>query len=291
MMAGAMERRQGALRWALAAASASALAGLAGCKTNGAESAWQLIQQQQQEQALARQKEDEAQGRNRAREPDMMLSMIAEAQRQERYFASLAYIDAYQQKFGSDSRVAVMRADALRQTGQTASSEQAYRALTHGDQAAEGWHGLGLIAGGRGQFDQAADDFAKAARLAPMNARILGDLGYARLRAGDLNGARVPLGQAAELAPENGRVLANMAVLLLVEGDPAKARRLMDQALLGEEARAQVLRLASEIRGQIAPAPPPAGMLPATRVSDGAGSVMPMMSPLMEGLGNGPIVR
>ncbi|SSW73104.1 tetratricopeptide repeat protein [Achromobacter agilis] len=279
------------MRWFPAAVLAASVAGLAGCKTNSAESAWQLIQQQQQEQALARQQEDEAQGRNRPREPEMMLSMIAEAQRQERYFASLAYIDAYQQKFGSDSRVAVMRADALRQTGQTASSEQAYRALTHGDQAAEGWHGLGLIAGGRGQFDQAADDFGRAARLAPMNARILGDLGYARLRAGDLNGARVPLGQAAELAPENGRVLANMAVLLLVEGDPAKARRLMDQAQLGDEARGQVLRLASEIRGQLTPVPPPAGNLPATRVSSGADTVMPMMSPLMEGLGNGPIVR
>jgi thioredoxin-like negative regulator of GroEL len=111
------------------------------------------------------------------------------------------------------------------------------------------------------------------------------------LRAGDLNGARVPLGQAAELAPENGRVLANMAVLLLVEGDPVKAQRLMDQAQLGDEARGQVQRLASEIRGQLAPAPLPAASLPATRVSSGAGPAMPMMSPLMEGLGNGPIVR
>ncbi len=288
MMAGAMNWRRGCAR---GMAAAAVLAGLAGCKSNGAESAWQLIQQQQQEQALARQQEDEAQGRNRPREPEMMLSMIAEAQRQERYFASLAYIDAYQQKFGADSRVAVMRADALRQTGQTAASEQAYRALTRGEQAAQGWHGLGLIAGGRGQYEQAADDFAQAARLAPMNAQILGDLGYARLRAGDLNGARVPLGQAAELAPENGRVLANMAVLLLVEGDPLKAQRLMDQAQLGEEARSQVLRLAAEIRGQVAPMPMPAAGLPATRVSGAGGAVMPMMSPLMEGLGNGPIVR
>ncbi len=273
----------------------AAMVGLSGCKTNSAESAWQLMQQQQQEQALARQKEDEAEGRRRPKEPEMMLSLIAEAQRQERYFASLAYIDAYQQKFGNDSRVAVMRADALRQTGQIALSEQAYRALTSGDQAADGWHGLGLIAGGRGQFDQAIDDFSRAAKLAPMNARILGDLGYARLRAGDVNGARVPLGQAAELAPENGKVLANMAVLLLVEGDPVKAQQLMDRARLGDDARGQVLRLASEIRSHRMPTSMPAaaavgGAVP-TRVSSGEGAVMPMMSPLMDGLGNGPIVR
>lgn len=132
-----------------------------------------------------------------------MLSMIAEAQRQERYFASLAYIDAFQQQFGNDPRVGPMRAEALRQTGQTAASEQAYRALLGTPQAADGWHGLGLIAGARGQYAQAADDFSRAAKLAPTDPRILGDLGYARLRAGDPAGARVPLGQAAELAPDN----------------------------------------------------------------------------------------
>ena len=148
MMSGARRSRQGVVRWTLVAAVAATAAGLSGCKTNSAETAWQLMQQQQQEQAMARQKEDEAEGRRRPKEPEMMLSLIAEAQRQERYFASLAYIDAYQQKFGNDNRVAVMRADALRQTGQIALSEQAYRALTRGEQAADGWHGLGLIAGG-----------------------------------------------------------------------------------------------------------------------------------------------
>ena len=289
-MNGATESRSRAGRWALVATVLAAGAGLSGCKTNNAESAWQLIQQQQQEQALMRQKEDEAQSKSRPKEPEMMLSMIVEAQRQERYFASLAYIDGYQQKYGSDARVAVLRAEALRQTGQAALSEQAYRALTATDQAAEGWHGLGLIAGSRGQFDQAADYFSQAARLAPMDARILGDLGYARLRAGDPAGARVPLGQAAELTPDSAKVVANLAVLLLVEGDPLKAQRLMERAQLSEEARGQVLRLAAEIRGQLAPAPA-ASHAPATRVSSGEQAVMPMMSPLMEGLGNGPIVR
>jgi len=296
----------GALRWTLVAAAVAAGAGLTGCKTNSAESAWQLIQQQQQEQALARQKEDDADAKRRAKEPEMMLSLIAEAQRQQRYFASLAYIDAYQQKFGNDARVAVLRAEALRQTGQTAMSEQAYRALLSTDQAADGWHGLGLIAGARGQFDQAADDFARAAKLSPMDARILGDLGYARLRAGDPAGARVPLGQAAELAPDNAKVLANLAVLLLVEGEPVRAQRLMDQAKLGDEARGQVLRMASDIRVQRPPMPastststststsaavPVAADASTTRVSSGGGIVLPVMSPLMDGLGNGPIVR
>ncbi|CAB3681274.1 hypothetical protein LMG26685_04286 [Achromobacter mucicolens] len=277
-----------AARCGLAASVLVIGAGLSGCQTNKTESAWQLIQQQQQEQALMRQKEDEAENRSRPKEPEMMLSLIVEAQRQERYFASLAYIDGFEQKFGKDPRVAVLRAEALRQTGQAALSEQAYRALTATDQAAEGWHGLGLIAGSRGQFDQAADYLARAARLSPMDARILGDLGYARLRAGDPAGARVPLGQAAELTPESGKVLANLAVLLLVEGDALRAQQVMDRAQLGEDARGQVLRLAAQIRGQLAPV---AAQASAARVHGGEQAVLPMMSPLMEGLGNGPIVR
>ncbi|MGE8567251.1 cellulose synthase subunit BcsC [compost metagenome] len=291
-MAGVIKSKARVLRWTLVAATVAAGAGLTGCKTNSAESAWQLIQQQQQEQALARQKEEEADAKGRPQAPEMMLSLIAEAQRQERYFASLAYIDAYQQQFGNDARVSVLRAEALRQTGQTALSEQAYRALLGTDQAADGWHGLGLIAGSRGQFDQAADDLSRAAKLSPMDPRILGDLGYARLRAGDAAGARVPLGQAAELAPDNGKVLANLAVLLLVEGESVRAQRLMDQAQLTDEARSQVLRMASDIRAQRPSMPVPVATdASTTRVSSGGGMIMPVMSPLMEGLGNGPIVR
>ncbi|WP_202979956.1 hypothetical protein, partial [Xylella fastidiosa] len=87
---------------------------LAGCQSNNAETAWQLIQQQQQEQALMRQREDEAENRRKPAEPEMMLSMIAESQRQERYFASLAYIEAFQQKFGNDLRAAPPRAPRRR---------------------------------------------------------------------------------------------------------------------------------------------------------------------------------
>ncbi|MEN5160919.1 tetratricopeptide repeat protein [Achromobacter spanius] len=287
-MDGGTKIRSRAARCGLAASVLVIGAGLSGCQTNKTESAWQLIQQQQQEQALMRQQEDEAENRSRPKEPEMMLSLIVEAQRQERYFASLAYIDGFEQKFGKDPRVAVLRAEALRQTGQSALSEQAYRALTATDQAAEGWHGLGLIAGSRGQFDQAADYLARAARLSPMDARILGDLGYARLRAGDPAGARVPLGQAAELTPESGKVLANLAVLLLVQGDALRAQQVMDRAQLGEDARGQVLRLAAQIRGQLAPV---AAQASAARAPGGEQVVLPMMSPLMEGLGNGPIVR
>jgi len=280
--------RRCAARLGLAAVAMAAMAaGLAGCKTNNVETAWQLIQQQQQEQALARQKEDAAQARRVADAPEMMLSMISETQRQGRYFASLAYIDAFQRQFGSDARVAAMRAEALRQTGQVEQSEQAYRALLGTPQAAQGWHGLGLIAGARGQYAQAADDLARAAQLSPMDPGILGDLGFARLRAGDPAGARVPLGQAAELAPDSAKAQANLAVLLLVEGETGRAQSLMARAQLSGEARLRVLSLAEEIRRQTAAAPSGGPVMAAGDPAPG----LPIMSPLMDRLGNGPIVR
>ena len=100
----------------------------------------------------------------------------------------------------------------------------------------------------------------------------------------------MPLGQAAELAPDNPKVLANLALLLLVEGDAVKAQRVMDQARLGEEARAQVLRLASEVRSQNAP-PPLADATPLRTPAAGAAPVSPVVGPMMDRLGNGPIVR
>ncbi len=276
---------------------------MSGCKSTP-ETAWQLMQQQQQEQALMRQSEDDADARRKPAEPELMLSVIREAQRQERYFASLAYIDAYQQKFGSNPRLALLRAQALQQTGQVDASERAYRALLGTDLAAQAWHGLGLIAGGQGQFDQAADNLSRAAKLAPTDAQILGDLGYARLRAGDAAGARVPLGQAAELAPESMKVLSNLAVLLLVEGNHAGAQRLMDQANLSPETRAQVLQLSSQIRGGAAASTAKTVAVPATAtpstvaaagsvtaVSSSDTMVMPVMRPLMDRFSNTPLIR
>src|SRR5690606_16356055 len=100
-------------------------------------------------------------------EPRLMQSLISESLAQGRYFAALAYIDAYVQRFGSDEAVQAMRARALRLTGQASESEAAYRALLDGQRAPEAWHGLGLLAGARGDFSLAAQNLARAAAMAP----------------------------------------------------------------------------------------------------------------------------
>jgi len=284
-----MKRLPRRCRWLVAAIGAALLAG---CQSNKMESAWELIQQQQKEQALMRQSEDATDASRQPTEPRLMLALIRESQVQGRYFASLAYIDAYRQRFGDSEELAALQADALRRTGQEEQSAAAYRKLLGGAQAAQGWHGLGLLAGASGEFAQAAQDLQQAARLAPTDAQILGDLGYARLRAGDIAGARVPLGKAAELDPANAKVLANMALLLVVEGNALQAQQLMDRAKLGQEARSQIFQLASQMQMQWRPGEAGgAAAGPVRQVSSGRDVVMPMLQPVMDRMLNPPMVQ
>jgi Flp pilus assembly protein TadD len=164
--------------------------------------------------------------------PGMYLALIDKMQAQGLWFASLAHIDAYEQQYGESPDTILLRADALRQTGQAEASEAAYHRLTGTPLAARGWRGLGLLSGEAGDFAKAAARFQAATQLAPTDAPMLSDLGYARLRQGDVDGARVPLMKAAELAPDNPKIMSNLALYLLASGQGANAQNLMSQQKL-----------------------------------------------------------
>lgn len=219
-----------------------------GCAATSQESAWKVVQQQQEAQMAMRQHEADEARRQAPTQPQLLMSLVREAQSQGRYFASLAYIDAYVQAAGSNPEIDALRAEALRLTGQPTQSEAAYRALLGTPQAARAWHGLGLLAGARGDLDRAAADLGRAAALAPTDAQVLNDLGYAHLLAGRPGDARLPLGKAAELAPGNAKVLSNLALLLLVQGDEGGAGRVMNDAGLPDPVRDEVRRLAAELK-------------------------------------------
>jgi Flp pilus assembly protein TadD len=269
------------------------VASLAGCAShNSSDTALELMQQQKDEQTLIQQHDADVQRRQAPTQPDLMLALVREAQSQGRYFAALAYTDAYIQKYGVDIKVTALRADALRMTGQSEQSENAYRTLIQSGQAAHGWHGLGLIAGGRHDYATAVTDLRNAARLAPTDPEILSDLGFASLSNGDIAAGRVPLGQAAELDPKNPRVLSNLALLLMLDGDAAGAQRVMDQAAISPEARQRIFQLSASLqkrrteprlaaRTPIADTP----SHPDKSVIDA--SLPPMMSPMLERFSNG----
>lgn len=271
--------------WPMTLATLSCLT-LAACSTGQSDTAWKLIQQQQEKQTLVRQHEADTARKNTPGEPEVLMAMIRETQEQQRYFASLAYIDAYTKQFGRNVNLDAARANALRMTGQAEQSRVAYQALLDTPQAAEGWHGLGLLAASNANYSQATTHLATAAALRPTDVQILNDLGYARLHAGDLANARLPLGQAAELDPGNAKVLANLALLLLLEGNSTQAQALMDQAQMPEATRQQVYRLTSELR---------AGTMAASSIStqapNGESAEQSLFEPMTSPYGHTPLLR
>ncbi len=205
-------------------------AGLGGCASK-MESGYGVGIQAEREAALqqSQQKQDAPDT------PGMYLALIDRMQSQGLFYASLAHIDAYEKQYGSTPDTILLRADALRQTGQAQGSADAYTKLLNTPLAARGYRGLGLLAGATGEFAKASEQFDAATRLQPTDALTLSDLGYARLRLGDVAGARVPLMKAAELAQDNPKILSNVALFLLAEGQPAAAQGLIAQQKFSPE--------------------------------------------------------
>lgn len=179
--------------------------------------------------------------------PGMYLGLIDQMQSQGLYFASLAHIDAYDKQYGASPDSILLRADALRMTGQPAAAASAYGQLLKTPLAMRGYRGLGLIAGAAGDFARAAQELQQAVQLAPTDAATLSDLGYARLRDGDVDGARVPLMKAAELDQTNPKIVSNVALYLLAHGDRAQALAVMNQQKLAPEVRAAIRSDAAKV--------------------------------------------
>lgn len=179
--------------------------------------------------------------------PGMYLGLIDQMQSQGLYFASLAHIDAYEKQYGVSPDTILLRADALRMTDQPEAATAAYGQLLKTPLAARGYRGRGLIAGAAGDFANAAQELQQAAQLAPTDAVTLSDLGYARLRDGDVNGARVPLMKAAELDQNNPKIVSNMVLYLLANGEQAQALAVMNQQKFAPDVRAAIRNDAAKV--------------------------------------------
>jgi len=178
----------------------------------------------------------------------MYLDLIRQMQQQGAYYASLANIEAFRQRYGSPPELSRLQADALRETGQIDAAKKLYADLLHTDQAGAAWHGLGLIAAAQKQNMQAEQALSKAVQMDPVNVDYLGDLGYQRLRAGQITAAHEPLAKAAELAPANVRAISNLVLWMLLNNDYAQADAAMQRANLPTAARQQIHTLAVQLQ-------------------------------------------
>ncbi|NHL66186.1 pilus assembly protein [Burkholderia ambifaria] len=186
--------------------------------------------------------------------PGMYLGLIQRMQTQGLYYASLAHIDAYDKAYGASPESILLRADALRMTEQPAASAAMYTQLLKTSLAARGYRGLGLLAGAAGDFDRSVQALAQAAELTPTDASLLSDLAYAKLRSGDVVGARVPLMKAAELDQHSPKIVSNLVLYLLAAGRTQDAQRLMSQQHLSTEIRKNIsgeaAKIAAAVRAQ-----------------------------------------
>lgn len=236
-------------RLAILAALAGGSVVLAACSTT--DSAYDLMRQQQEQEAFLQSKEIEHWEKRKPTDRQMAVQMLQETQKQGRYFASLAYADAMQKEFGADPEMMVLRAEALRQTGQLEQATHTFKSLLSTAVSARAYQGLGLIAGSQQRFEAAAHYLSKAASQDPTQAALQSDLGYAYLRAGQPEQARLALGKAAELEPDNPKILSNMALYLLVSGAPQRAQFVMQQAGMSEATQAAVAEMAAQVSQEL----------------------------------------
>lgn len=196
------------------------------------------------------------------------LKLVEQMQTDGLWFASLAHIDALEQRWGVSPESGRMRADALRQTGESARSESAYKRLIGTPLEAAGYHGLGLLAGGRGDYPESVRLLKEAQRRNPTDAVLLSDLGYANLRAGLISEARVPLMQALQLRSDNPQAQANLALYLEVTEQRAQADALMEVHRMSPATRASIRESARQM-GSV----PLASIAPAVSAPRFTGSV------------------
>jgi Flp pilus assembly protein TadD len=228
----------------LAGPLAVAIALLGGCAStpNSAEA---MARQADAQIELAKLQDKAA--RAEYNDQNVYLGLIGKMQQEGMYYASLAHIDAFQQKYGTSTALQILRADALRETGQDDAALQAYRDLLNTDRASRARHGIGLVLGRQGDFMRAAVELRQAAALEPVNAQVANDLGYALMRGGALQDARVPVMQALELDANNPRVISNAVVWMLATGKRSEANAMMQRAAMPEATRTAIRKEADRV--------------------------------------------
>ncbi|MGM0516314.1 MAG: tetratricopeptide repeat protein [Pseudomonadota bacterium] len=101
-----------------------------------------------------------------------------------------------------------------------------YRRLTQGCLAGEAYHGLGKVAGEKGEWIEAEQLLKRAVRHDPISSRKHNDLGYAHLKTGASGLAIEEFRTALELDPGRSRSANNLILALLIAGESAEAQRI-----------------------------------------------------------------
>lgn len=185
------------------------------------------------------------------------LRLVEQMQQEGLWFASLAHIDALEQRWGVSPESTRARAEALRHADQPVQSEAAYRRLLGTPLEASGYRGLGLLAGARGDYAEAVRMLKQAQQRNPTDALLLNDLGYASLRAGLIADARLPLMQALQLKPDNPQAQANLAMYFEMTQQREEATALMNANKIPAATRVAIQNAARQLVASTPQSPAP----------------------------------
>lgn len=218
---------QRALTGLACAISALLLAGCASKAAQGYGTAAEAGLAQQAQQQL-----EKAEQMTQVDPKQTYLGLITQMQQANQWYAALAHTEAFERQYGSSAQIRLLRADALRNTGQSSPAENEYRALlgeTDSTTQARAHRGLGLLHASQKRYAQAVAQLERARQLNPIDADLLSDLAYTHMLDGQLSAAALPILQAAQLAPSNARVQLNLALYWLASGAQDQATQLLQR--------------------------------------------------------------
>ncbi len=158
--------------------------------------------------------------------------------------ASLANLQGLPERY---AQVQLRKARIYRQLGRS-EAEPLYKGLLGTCLAAEGEHGLGQLAAGRGDNALATTHLERAARMAPTDEKIRNDLGVVYLNQLRLDEARFEFLTSLELKQGDSLAALNLVTLLIYQDQWSQAAELASRAELtpaqvgDAQARAQALK-------------------------------------------------
>lgn len=158
------------------------------------------------------------------------LALVRQQMAAGKYHAALAHLDG----IGSDAPEALLlRARASRAIADDNAATASYRALLHTCMKAYGYQGLGTLAADRGDLTEALAQLQQARQLAPTDADVRNDYGFALLAAGEIDAALGEFRTAVELQTGDRIALSNLVVTLFIAGRDEEARTLATGHALG----------------------------------------------------------
>lgn len=144
----------------------------------------------------------------------------------------------------------LVQARALRQAGLVDDAESVLRELIRKHPRLAGAHDqLGVLLLDTKQFEPALASMQRAAQLAPDDAQILNNLGFAQLTAGQATAATQTLRQALQLDGANRQIRNNLGFALVAENRTDEALRVFRSGMPEPDARYN-LALGLEMGGQ-----------------------------------------